>query len=111
MGDDGLKAGEARGEGMVGRQRVSGLVVRVEGCWGCWSIIGEVARNLRGQQGLFVKCRRSGPAVAIYSILQASESCLLGGVRKARTDVVLIVRIGSRKSEYGPISFRVGLVL
>jgi hypothetical protein len=61
--------------------------------------------------GRFVKCRRSGPAVAIYSILQAGESCLLGGVRKARTNVVLIVRIGSRKSEYGPISFRVGLVL
>jgi hypothetical protein len=31
-------------------------------------------------------------AVAIYSILQASESCLLGGVRKARTNVGLIVR-------------------
>jgi hypothetical protein len=32
-------------------------------------------------------------------------------VRKARTNVVLILRLRSRKSEYGPISFRVGLVL
>jgi hypothetical protein len=61
--------------------------------------------------GRFVECRKSAPWIAIYSILQASESCLLGGVRKARTNVALILRIGSRKSEYGPISFRVGLVL
>jgi hypothetical protein len=96
---------------MVGRQRVSGVVVRVEGCWGCWSIIGESSQKFGRATGRFVKCRRSAPWIAIYSILQASESCLLGGVRKARTNVVLILRLRSRKSEYGPISFRVGLVL
>jgi hypothetical protein len=78
---------------------------------------GDVGASLGEQPGIwegnssFCQVQKIGPRVAICSILQGSVSCLLGGVRKARTNVALVVRIGSGKSEYGPISFRVGLVL